>query len=179
MPGMRNMFFFKACSLAVGTSHPPTQYCSWLSNWSDPQVDHLLSSSSEVKDERSNKYTRWFKYDRDWLCVNKSQFVPVIFQPPCTSAYAYIVCKASNLRFTYSSVFRKMEILTLTKHYFTFLRAFTKSRKATISFVMPVRPSVRPPARSHGSIRLALDGFCWNLIFQTFFENLSRKFKFH
>ena len=29
--------------------------------------------------------TRWFKYDRDWLCVNKSQFVPVIFEPPCTS----------------------------------------------------------------------------------------------
>ena len=30
-------------------------------------------------------YTRWFKYDRDWLCVNKSQFVPVIFEPPCIS----------------------------------------------------------------------------------------------
>jgi hypothetical protein len=29
-------------------------------------------------------YTRWFKYDRDDLCVNKSQFVPVIFEPPCT-----------------------------------------------------------------------------------------------
>ena len=29
--------------------------------------------------------TRWFKYDRDWLCVNKSQFVPVIFEPPCTN----------------------------------------------------------------------------------------------
>ena len=29
------------------------------------------------------KYTRWFKYDRDDLCVNKSQFVPVIFEPPC------------------------------------------------------------------------------------------------
>jgi hypothetical protein len=29
-------------------------------------------------------YTRWFKYDRDYLCVNKSQFVPVIFEPPCT-----------------------------------------------------------------------------------------------
>jgi hypothetical protein len=27
---------------------------------------------------------RWFKYDRDWLCVNKSQCVPIIFQPPCT-----------------------------------------------------------------------------------------------
>jgi hypothetical protein len=28
--------------------------------------------------------TRWFKYDREYLCVNKSQFVPVIFEPPCT-----------------------------------------------------------------------------------------------
>jgi hypothetical protein len=27
------------------------------------------------------RYTRWFKYDRDDLCVNKSQFVPVIFEP--------------------------------------------------------------------------------------------------
>jgi hypothetical protein len=31
-------------------------------------------------------YTRWFKYDRDYLYVNKSQFVPVIFEPPCMSA---------------------------------------------------------------------------------------------
>jgi hypothetical protein len=28
--------------------------------------------------------TRWFRYDQDWLCVNKSQFVPVIFEPPCS-----------------------------------------------------------------------------------------------
>jgi hypothetical protein len=27
--------------------------------------------------------TRWFRYDRDYLYVNKSQFVPVIFEPPC------------------------------------------------------------------------------------------------
>jgi hypothetical protein len=27
--------------------------------------------------------TRWFKYDQDYLYVNKSQFVPVIFEPPC------------------------------------------------------------------------------------------------
>ena len=32
-------------------------------------------------------YTRWFKYDRDYLCVNKSQFVPVIFEPPCISIH--------------------------------------------------------------------------------------------
>jgi hypothetical protein len=28
-------------------------------------------------------FTRWLKYDRDYLCVNKSQFVPVIFETPC------------------------------------------------------------------------------------------------
>ena len=32
----------------------------------------------------NTEITRWFKYDRDYLCVNKSQFVPVIFEPPCT-----------------------------------------------------------------------------------------------
>ena len=40
--------------------------------------------------------TRWFKYDRDYLCVNKSQFVLVIFEPPCTTARnrhrLYFVC---------------------------------------------------------------------------------------
>jgi hypothetical protein len=33
--------------------------------------------------EEFTLYTRWFKYDRDYLCVNKSQFVPVVFEPPC------------------------------------------------------------------------------------------------
>ena len=28
--------------------------------------------------------TRWFKYDRDCLCVNLATSVPVIFEPPCT-----------------------------------------------------------------------------------------------
>ena len=37
----------------------------------------------------THTYTRWFKYDRDYLCVNKSQFVPVIFEPPCTYLLAY------------------------------------------------------------------------------------------
>jgi hypothetical protein len=32
---------------------------------------------------RRRRYTRWFKYDWDYLCVNKSQFVPAIFEPPC------------------------------------------------------------------------------------------------
>ena len=36
---------------------------------------------------RQVESTRWFKYDRDWLCVNKSRFVPVIFEPPCISTW--------------------------------------------------------------------------------------------
>jgi hypothetical protein len=41
--------------------------------------------------------TRWFKYDRDDLCVNKSQFVPVIFEPPCI--FAYILASLLLLRY--------------------------------------------------------------------------------
>ena len=36
-------------------------------------------------------YTRWFKYDRDDLRVNKSQFVPVIFEPPCINNEVYYI----------------------------------------------------------------------------------------
>jgi hypothetical protein len=34
-------------------------------------------------DSMLHLHTRWFKYDRDYLCVKKSQFVPVVFEPPC------------------------------------------------------------------------------------------------
>jgi hypothetical protein len=44
------------------------------------EADHLYCSQTS---------TRWFKYDRDYLCVNKSQFVPVIFEPPCTCGTRY------------------------------------------------------------------------------------------
>ena len=48
------------------------------------------------------KRTRWFKYDRDDLCVNKSQFVPVIFEPPCiiTTVFVGFLHKVSNLFIT-------------------------------------------------------------------------------
>jgi len=49
-------------------------------------------------------------------------------------------------------------------------------RKATISFVMSIRPSV---LQSAWTTRLPLDGFSWNLTFENFFGKLSRKFKFH
>ena len=49
-----------------------------------PQHTHLLFRVIK-------SFTRWFKYDRDWLCVNKSQFVPVIFEPPCISRTTFYI----------------------------------------------------------------------------------------
>jgi hypothetical protein len=36
--------------------------------------------------------TRWFKYYWDYLHVNKSQFVPVIFEPPCMKKREFLFC---------------------------------------------------------------------------------------
>jgi len=38
--------------------------------------------------------------------------------------------------------------------------------------------SVRPSLRSHGTTRLPVDGFPWNLASEDFFEKLPRKFRF-
>ena len=48
-----------------------------------------------------------------------------------------------------------------------FLGAFANFRKATISFVM----SVRPP---RGITRLPLDGFSWNLVFEYFWKSVEK-----
>jgi hypothetical protein len=64
---------------------------------SDEYFSKLCREMSSLKKKKSDKNdgyfiwssfyiygnTRWFKYDQDYLCVNKSQFVPVIFEPPC------------------------------------------------------------------------------------------------
>ena len=55
-----------------------------------------------------------------------------------------------------------------------FLSAFIKLRKTTISFVMSVCMSVRPPAWIE-QLGSQLNGFSWNL----WFDNLFRKFEFH
>ena len=41
--------------------------------WSVPPVTPCIS-----------EYTRWYKYDQDYLCINKPVTVPVIFEPPST-----------------------------------------------------------------------------------------------
>jgi hypothetical protein len=63
----------------------------------DVEWIHLAENGCEcyfterTRSSTSAEYTRWFKYDRDYLCVNKSQFVPVIFEPPCTSLLVVVV----------------------------------------------------------------------------------------
>jgi len=52
-----------------------------------------------------------------------------------------------------------------------FFRRVRKIAKATVGFIMYIRP--------HGTTRLPMDGFSWNLLFEYLFENLSRKSKLH
>jgi hypothetical protein len=51
------------------------------------------SFAMEQQGSKIFEITRWFKYDREDLCINKSQFVPVIFEPPCTSATTHKVIR--------------------------------------------------------------------------------------
>jgi hypothetical protein len=66
------------------------------------------------------------------------------------------------------STFRRNEVTALK----SILGAFAKLRKATISFVMSVRPSAWNNTTSTGRILIKFD-------ILVFVENLSRKFKFH
>jgi hypothetical protein len=48
----------------------------------------VLSRPVHVKDVPTCVHcTRLFKYDRDYLCVNKPVTVPVVFEPPCTNSH--------------------------------------------------------------------------------------------
>ena len=63
------------------------------------QIQYLLFSTTKIfrKSTSILRYTRWFKYDQDDFCVNKSQFVPVIFEPPCTYLQylsCYVLCQS-------------------------------------------------------------------------------------
>jgi hypothetical protein len=67
--------------------------------------------------------TRWFKYDRDYLCVNKLQFVPVIFEPPCTRISAVFsslfvnVCTELGLCFIcFSCIYRHLFVFPVCSH---------------------------------------------------------------
>ena len=64
--------------------------------------------------------------------------------------------------------------------FFLILSAFAKFREATVSFLMSVRACIRPSAwnNSVSTGQILSKFYIWNFFF-FFFENLSRKFKFH
>ena len=83
--------FALRCRVQAG-SEAHSASCPGCSSSADNRLGHelrnslLAPSSSIFGSVCTLPNTRWFKYDRDYLCVNKSQFVPVIFEPPCISS---------------------------------------------------------------------------------------------
>jgi hypothetical protein len=76
------------------------------------------------------------------------------------------------------NITQRTETVRKILHSFTFIGlygAFAKLRRATISFVMSVCPSVRLSAWNNSA---HIEWTSWNLI-QVHFEKVSRKFNFH
>jgi hypothetical protein len=102
------------------------------------------------------------------LCVSKSQFVPVIFEPPCITPRKVnnmVPCK-SNFMVKCTNLNHLKSLLGIRV---TLTGALEKLRKATINFVTSVSLSVRMEQLDpHWS------DFDKNLIFR-FFEKSSEK----
>jgi hypothetical protein len=60
-----------------------------------PTIQHRKSLGTRERVISLSIRTRWFKYDRDYLCVNNSQFVLVIFEPPCIFGHHCYSCAST------------------------------------------------------------------------------------
>jgi hypothetical protein len=58
----------------------------WVNKGTREQVHARVSAPTHT---HTQICTMWFKYDRDDLCVNKSQFVPDIFEAPCIYLFLF------------------------------------------------------------------------------------------
>jgi hypothetical protein len=72
--------------------------CEYNSAAHQQLTDFMKDSDLVTREVMHN--TRWFKYDRDDLCVNKSQFVPVIFEPPCIFTKFGVVVMLTEMHFS-------------------------------------------------------------------------------
>jgi hypothetical protein len=87
---LQQLIFTRAClsvSDARGSSFqfvPVSPVVKTFRNFVNPSDTVSVQGHNVDEGNVRVHFTRWFKYDRDDLCVNKSQFVPVIFEPPCT-----------------------------------------------------------------------------------------------
>ena len=123
------------------------------------------------------------------MCVNNSQFVPVIFEPPCTFTLLH---KDSSIILSYSGEDAwKSAFFTLiikqadqqpkhsTRCSVLSLCAFPKLRKVTISFAMSTCPSVRLSVHHSvsPSVRMEQLGFRWTEFDHTWYLSLFSKIR--
>jgi len=105
------------------------------------------------------------------------------YNNPCTPTSTHSLYKTNNNPYTFiAGTWGRVYVCVDDLRFYincAFLGAFAKLRKATISFIMFVRPSVRPsvcvPVRSYGTTRLPLDGLSWKLMFEYFFRKCVEK----
>jgi hypothetical protein len=104
--------------------------------------------------KQDNFNTRWFKYDRDDLCVNKSQFVPVIFEPPCTMNHGEslkfnkTLCVQTELL---HSCLKNDSYFYVTKRALTLHSSLHMNINTPQSFVHRLRPSTIQHFRPHSA----------------------------
>jgi len=102
------------------------------------------------------------------LCADaKISSAPSYLTP---SNYVFCLCKRQSF-----TPMQKGKIRVLYVSTFPFLGLFTKSQKATISFVMSLHLS----SRSHGTTQIPPNGFSCNLIFEYFLKICREKCKFN
>ena len=124
---------------------------------------------------------QWFKNDVRFECqhsksIPTDEFVSCAQKGNKTTALIFIT-QGTGHRTNYSTHFYYTGYWTQNKlQRFVLLATFWK---ATVSFFMfAVCPSVHLSLCPHGTNRLPLDKFLWNLIFELFLETLWRKLKF-
>jgi hypothetical protein len=127
---------------------------------------NVWNSNQRCLTSQKNKYFKWavlisgvlpLLFLFYWNCLrNERELNSSWFRHIKLPVISYIIIRCVRAICTYSELKGRCVGLSLD--------ALTKLRKATISFVMSVCLSVRP----HGTSRLPLDGFSWNLIFGYF-----------
>ena len=117
-----------------------------------------------------------------FLCATICYYRPLrlsqIIHPDSICALHYTLLKiCSNFTppFEYVYVIKYLSIRQEGCNAVRVLGPCSNLRKAIMGFVMSTCPSVCP----HGTIRLPLDGFSWNLVFKVFSKHMSRKLKFY
>jgi hypothetical protein len=111
---------------------------------------------------------------KDILCTSQRHFVDFTkcryLVQFASQLNAFCIIHGSGVHVLYTFCDYWSQVLPFMATLETLLGASAKLRKATISFIMFVRPSPCRSVYSHGTTRLPLDGYLWHLIFENFLK---------